>query len=415
MQFFDFAQDGRFVTPVHAERSAQRRVEAGVRWFGGCGLFVLLLAPACAVLRSADTFVSATAGMEVAWRRHLSKDVLIDKRAREFLSEIDTRRLSPQEFAGAASDGNWVYAGSRSGDFYALDAHSGKVRWRRSLDGPVGAAPLIGSAEGVVFVGTESGTMHALELATGKERWSYATKGAIQTVPAYGEGLLFFSSGEERVYALDAATGRRKWQYDRESPEGFTVRGRGAPFWWQRNLYVGFADGNLVCLSASTGDMVWQKGLSGEAKRFTDVDTTPTVVEGTLYAAAYSGGVYALDPKDGALRWHHDLDGVSSLSVGGGRVILSSSKSGVHCLDDQGHPLWQQEIGRAGELSPPLLVRNMVMVSTTGGGLYIVDAEGGQLAGYFPPGHGATAAPTTDGKQLYLLTNNGYLYAFSMP
>ena len=377
--------------------------------------YCLVTVSACAVLRSPDTFTAPTAGLEVAWRRQLSTDHLIDKRAREFLASLDTRRLSPQEFAGAASDGKAVYVGSLTGVFYALEVSSGKVLWKAFLGGPIAATPLIADAQRLVFIGCQDGSLHALDTATGKERWLYATKGAIQTAPSLGDGLVFFLSGEERVYALDASTGRWRWQYDRESPEGFTVRGRGAPLWYQHQVYVGFADGSLVSLAALSGEVTWQKPLAEEGKRFTDVDTTPLVAEGTLYAAAYTGGVYALDPKDGSQRWHYDLDGVSSLAVFSGRVILSSSKTGVHCLDSDGHPLWQQAIGKAGELSPPLLVRNLVLVSTTRGGLYVVDAEGGELAGYFPPGNGASAAPTSDGKNVYWLTNNGYFYAFSLP
>ena len=34
-----------------------------------------------------------------------------------------------------------------------------------------------------------------------------------------------------------------------------------------------------------------------------DVDSTPLVSAGTIYAASYSGGVYGLEAKDGAVRW----------------------------------------------------------------------------------------------------------------
>ena len=41
--------------------------------------------------------------------------------------------------------------------------------------------------------------------------------------------VLYFTSGENRVYAVDSHKGAWKWQYDRESPEGFTIRGYGSP------------------------------------------------------------------------------------------------------------------------------------------------------------------------------------------
>ena len=55
----------------------------------------------------------------------------------ERLTEID-----PQEFAVAAVSGDWVFIGSQSGMFFALNATTGAVRWKSRL-GAVTSQPVV--------------------------------------------------------------------------------------------------------------------------------------------------------------------------------------------------------------------------------------------------------------------------------
>jgi outer membrane protein assembly factor BamB len=266
-------------------------------------------------------------------------------------------------------------------------------------------------SDGAVLIGTKGGQLYALDAATGDVRWQYGIKGPIETQPTVSDGLVYFTSGENRVYAVDERTGAWKWQYDREAPETFTIRGYAAPLVVGSRVYVGFSDGYLACLSSGTGDVVWARSLAGDATRFMDVDSTPVLDGGTLYVTSYSGGVYALDPKDGSVKWRFDVEGAGTVRVGDGRVYFSAAKSGLHALDTDGHLLWRQSLAAAGELSVPLIVGNYVMVSAAQAGVYVADAVNGRLYQFFSPGHGVTAEPISDGRQIYFMSNGGYFYA----
>jgi len=297
---------------------------------------------------------------------------------------------------------------------YAFDAHSGNIVWQHKLVGPVASRPRYVAAEKLVFVGSQGGAVYALDADTGTERWKYEVKAPVESQPTYAEGMVYFTSGENRIYALDAQHGAWKWQYDRESPESFTIRGYAAPLVYNGRVYVGFSDGYLACLSGSTGDVIWARSLAGEATRFMDVDSTPTVANGSIFVSSYSGGVYALDPKDGSTRWRFDVEGAGSVRVRHGHVYFSAAKLGLHALDLDGHLLWRQALADGGELSAPLLVDRYVLVSSASGGTYVADATTGRLYQFFYQGHGVTAEPTTDGRQVYVLTNGGYFFAFTI-
>jgi outer membrane protein assembly factor BamB len=365
---------------------------------------LLALGLGCGVQRAGlyerDRFVAPSSLVQVRWRRHLTEEPLIE--------------YKPQEFAAAFSDGEHVFIGSSAGSVYALRAVDGEVLWRKKLGGGIGGRPTLAPNEQTLYVGAGDGGLYALDTQTGAERWVYKAKGPIDAQPVYADGMVYFTSGENRVYAVDAVRGTWKWQYDREAPESFTIRGYAAPLVLKGRVYVGFSDGYLAALSAAGGEVVWARSLAGEATRFTDVDGTPLFFNGSIFVSSYSGGVYALDPKDGSTRWRYDVEGAGTVRTDGQRLYFTAAKSGLHCLDADGHLVYRQALAEAGELSAPTLTSGYILISASGGGTYVADAHTGALLSYFSPGHGVTAEATSDGRQIYVLSNGGYFYALSL-
>jgi outer membrane protein assembly factor BamB len=374
-------------------------------------LALLLLVSGCAGLgvppRPSQTRregVLPQAVLEVRWRRLLTNP-----------PQLPGLEYKPQEFAAAASDGKRVFIGSRGGEFYALRPYDGELLWKKAIAGGVSGRPLYLASEYALFVGGDDGAMYALEPATGKERWVYKTRGPIDGDPVYDDGLLYFTNGENRVYAVDAHSGAWRWQYDREAPESFTIRGISSPLAYGGRVYVGFADGYLATLNAKTGDVIWARSLGGEGARFADVDSTPVIVDGVLYVSSYQGGVYALEPSDGGVKWRFEVEGAGTVRVDGDRVFFAAAKAGLHALDTKGRLVWRQALARQGELSTPVLLDGRyLLVSASEGGTFVVDPVNGRLLQNFAPGKGVTAEPMSDGRQVYVLTNTGFFYAFAL-
>ncbi len=366
----------------------------------GCVIALLAGGAGCTTAVEARAgFVAPVDVLQVRWRQHLTSTV------EQYIE------YKPQEFAAAAAEDGRVFVGSSTGKIFAFAARDGGVLWDHVLEGGIAARPRYVRSEGAIYVGTRLGHLYALDAESGKVRWEYTIKGPIESEPTFADGIVYFTSGENRVYAVDAQKGTWKWQYEREPPESFTIRGYAAPLVVGSRVYVGFSDGYLACLAASTGDVLWARSLAGDATRFMDVDSTPIIVDGVLYVSSYAGGVYALDPKDGSVKWRFEVEGAGTVRVQAERVYFSAAKAGLYCLDLDGHKQWRQSLADGGELSTPLLVNGYVLVSSASGGTYVADAASGRLYQYFAPGHGVTSEPVTDGRQIYLLTNNGFFYA----
>lgn len=127
--------------------------------------------------------------------------------------------------------GDLVLFGSSADDqVYALDAMTGRIRWRFFSEGPVRFAPA--AWQDRVFVASDDGHLYALALTDGRLLWKHRAGPGSRRVmgnermishwPARGgpvvtDGKVFYSGGiwpsdGVFLYALDAATGRPVWR-----------------------------------------------------------------------------------------------------------------------------------------------------------------------------------------------------------
>lgn len=320
----------------------------------------------------------------------------------------------PEEFAGAASShgGQRIYVGTGSGRLHALEAGTGRQLWARKLGGAIYATPLVVERLGLLFVGSADGAMNAIALDTGAQKWKYHTKGIAYRPAVYANGVIYFTNHRDQVFSLDARTGRWRWSYDRETPESFTVAGHSGLALQGDNLYAGFSDGMIVCMSARSGNARWTRNLGSKATEYVDVDSTPVVHRGVLYAASFAGGLHALTADGGALRWRFPVQGASTVAVVGDRIFFASSKGGLHALDLDGRLRWRQRI-TAGTPRLPQVRGRALFVTYSEGGLMVIDHRTGRLIQRFNPGEGISGPALITRRSLYVLSNHGNFYALT--
>jgi outer membrane protein assembly factor BamB len=98
---------------------------------------------------------------------------------------------------------------------YAYDAASGRLDWAIQTGDYVYASPAVTNAPGVgptVYVGSYSGEFMAINAQSGHVRWSFNAHGKISgSATIIGRVVYFADLGEHRTYGLDISTGRREY------------------------------------------------------------------------------------------------------------------------------------------------------------------------------------------------------------
>ncbi|MBP6633381.1 MAG: PQQ-binding-like beta-propeller repeat protein [Kofleriaceae bacterium] len=338
----------------------------------------------------------------------------------KWVSTDRRQEVRPQEFAAAAVWADTIYLGGARGEFVALRASDGQPRWSKRL-GAVHAAPTV--ARGLLYVGTADGILVCLDALSGEERWRYASQGPIGQAPVVAGNLVLFGNEADQVFALDALTGAYKWKYKGETPEEYTLRGHAGLAVADDLAFTGFANGTLVALRLDTGSVAWSTSLREDQDRFVDIDGTPVVLGGTVYATASSGGLYALDVSTGLVRWRTPFfdaaapsttGATGALSTDGERLFVAAADLGVYALDLDGNVLWRQGTRGGGEPAAPVVWGKLVIYSLARDGMYLADRRTGEIYEFFNPGEGTAVPTVTADGQLYVLSNRGVLYAFDL-
>ncbi|MFH0901367.1 MAG: PQQ-binding-like beta-propeller repeat protein, partial [Pseudomonadota bacterium] len=317
----------------------------------------------------------------------------------------------PQEFSSVAASKNRIYVGSQSGVLFALGPDNGVVRWRASV-GATSSRPLVEGNR--IYLGTDDGTLIALDSDNGRTLWRYPTKGSILQPPIVVGDTVLFSNEDDHVYALDRDSGQWRWQYDRETPDEFTIRGHAGVATDGEQVFCGFSDGHLVALSAQSGKVEWVRSLAGNETRFVDVDATPAIAGGALYATSVAAGIHALDASSGTELWKLPVRGAGSPSIDDeGKIYFAAANEGLYAIDPKGRVLWRQGLRTAGDPARPVVDGDLLFLSLSSRGLMVVDRNSGRLLQEFSPGSGVSSEPTIHDQFVYVLSNGGVLYAFA--
>lgn len=231
---------------------------------------------------------------------------------------------------GAVLSKDLLIAPADDKSIYAVDVKTGQLAWQY-LGTDAVATTVVAAGNFVVF-GTVKNEIRAINIADGKEAWSAPFKVGQGIHPVMSSSLnsVIFTTNDSTMVSLDVISQRKLWEakFSRMSPNGsFAVSGD--------RIYVN--SGNfLVCVRGSNGRPIWQTNV---------------------------GQQLANGPAAGA-------QGVATM----GRNGL------LYTYDINGRPVFKKgiELG-APPAGSPIYVGKNVVVTTTNGGVNLVNPQTGDL------------------------------------
>jgi outer membrane protein assembly factor BamB len=257
-----------------------------------------------------------------------------------------------------------VYFASYDGKFYALNADTGRLKWKFTTAGerrfeakgihglqPKNqtipdpwdvylSSPVV--VDGAVYFGSGDGNLYALDAGSGELRWKFQTGDVVHASPAYDSGTLYVGSWDSYLYAVDAATGHEKWRFKGgEDPLTHNQVGfQSSPVVSGGLVYSGCRDSNVYAIDAATGKEKWRFN-----NEMSWVITTPGVAKGkVLFATSDSSLFHMIDAATGksAVRQQLKAYVFSSPSVAGDVAYLGVLNGSLEARDlNTGELLWE--------------------------------------------------------------------------
>jgi outer membrane protein assembly factor BamB len=300
-------------------------------------------------------------------------------------------RLPPHgylEAPGVLEDGVLVVGsyGKRFGsDLTAMDADTGRVRWRRHYPHGANYAGSAGIHNGVVYATSHDGHMRAHSLRTGATLWQMRIA-ASESPPIVKGNLLYFGDGPPggngKFRAVDLRTRRVVWSFEASGTisSGATLT--------SSTLYFSSYGGTVYALNRFNGRLRWKSSVSGARGQSVPFYSTPAVADGKVVVGGLDGGVYALNARTGEQVWSHTASNYvyPSAAVWQGRVFIGDFSGNFYALSlTSGRELWRYSMGPI--IGSASVVRGVVYISSLRPAKsYGLSAVDGKVLWTFPDG-----------------------------
>src|ERR1700728_1970426 len=333
--------------------------------------------------------------------------------------------------------GDVVLIGSSDGNLYALDANTGREKWKFPADSAIASSAAV--ADGRVFFSSYKGSFYAVNFADGKLLWKAQFGPVVPTAyerepqehtPTFNGDFLLSSAavlndtvvvggGDGLVYAFDAKSGSPRWKFVTDG------RVRSSPAISNGVVYVGSFDGSLYAIDFNSGKLIWRYDTKGRSIDPTGLGfdrksilSSPAVADGVVYIGSRDAHLYAVDAAKGTLKWIFDYEkdnmtwAISSPAVRG-QVVYMGTADGhfVHALRaSDGQELWRFEMADR-VWSSPVVAGSELYVTNQSGGLYAVDLASGKESWHFQTKASVESSPAVANGVVYFGSNDGGVYA----
>lgn len=338
---------------------------------------------------------------------------------------------------------NKVFAASRQGIVAAFDQKTGKRIWKRdfaiypdeswfsfiSNRWSNGISAKISGGVTViyetVFFGTEDGEVIALDANTGKTKWRVQVHGEVIAPPAIDDNVVIVNTGSGLMFALDANSGETLWSYESDVP-ALSLRGISAPVAANGGAIVGTATGKLVVNILASGQTAWEQTISApsgatELERIVDIDSKPLVLGPNIYVISFDGTLASVELRTGRVIWKREYSSYRRVSADGNNLYVTDVNSNIYSIDRRnGVELWSQNGLKKRNLTAPEPMGDYLVVGDKYGVLHWLDKSDGKIVARMDIGgddedEGIYVEPVAIGNILYTQTRAGELVAIEIP
>ena len=327
--------------------------------------------------------------------------------------------------------GGKIYAMDTRATVAAFDAKSGASLWasRIARDGESMAIAFGGGVsvgDGRVYATSGYGIAAAFDAGTGAQLWRVDLGVPLRGAPSVAGGRVYVLSQDNQLFALKAADGKSDWEATGTSEQAGLL-GASAPAVAQDTAVVGFSSGELVALRVENGRSVWQDALARTGRStalaaLADIDASPVIDRGRVFAIGHGGRIAALELSTGQRVWEQNLAGTFTPWVAGEFVYAVTLDGEVVCLTrGEGKVRWIMQLpktikdkakGKPIRWAGPVLASDRLILTSSDGRLVAVSPYDGKLLSQVKLTGPASQPPVIAGGTVYVLADDGKLSAY---
>lgn len=266
----------------------------------------------------------------------------------------------------------------------------------------------------------------ALDVASGKEKWRHDLGVPARSAPMIADGRIFVTTIDDRLFAFAAADGHQLWVHQAAEPVT-SMLGQPAAAYYRGLVVAGFGSGELACMRADSGTVVWTDSLGSSQGRasvadFLSIRGLPVIANGLVYAISMGGLLVCNDVPTGRRVWDRQVAGEDAITIAGNWMFVISAQQELAAINiNDGRiawitqlPRWEDPDKRKHTLTwyGPLLVGDRLIVTGISEDALSVSPYTGEILGHIQLSEAAApSVPVVADGTVLIITNDGRLSA----
>ncbi len=252
-------------------------------------------------------------------------------------------------FAPVITD-NAIYTLDAKGNLHARNLSNYKTIWKKKLidgwfvkdfiDGKISYSNSNANSpsqdEGRIFASTGYNLIFCVDAKDGKIVWQKTLSSIPISAPISDGKQVFVITSDNKTYALDATNGNINWVHS-GILKATGILGSANPVSYKNYVISSYSSGEVYALNKASGEVGWVYDFNiskADNSNFilNDVDATPVVKDGVVYAVGNGGLMMAIRIVDGVVLWQKELASITDFWVAGGFIYLVNNDNQLICL-----------------------------------------------------------------------------------
>lgn len=268
-----------------------------------------------------------------------SQNQLVENLAKKFSTKNRGFFDKTQEISFAASSPFWFFYGGKieenfvfspiikdnkifildsSGELLCYNLINKKIIWKSQIFKKSFLknyrTPKISYADGRIFAIVGINKITAANEENGEVLWSKEISSIPISTPVSDEKLVYVSTNDNKLYAFDVKNGNLIWVQSGIS-RSTAILGVADPIITRDLVIVAYSSGEIYALKKDNGEASWSQDLNfgkavGSDFYLNDIDATPVIKNGFVYAIGNGGLTAAIRLEDGNFLWKKQISGI---------------------------------------------------------------------------------------------------------
>lgn len=188
-------------------------------------------------------------------------------------------------------DNGIIYFAAVGGAVTALNAETQTVIWQYDTKDTLWASPCLDGD--TLFVASYDKKLFAIDIHSGDLKWAqpFKTDGPIVAAPVCNNGVVYIGSLDRGIYAINAQNGELIWEFSAKSSAEYTPRNWfwATPLLVDGVIYAPNMDGFVYIIDTADGKLISAVELGNS------ISSSPVLFEDKVIVATQKGDVYTIN------------------------------------------------------------------------------------------------------------------------